>query len=297
MTIDEQVAALSTGRAFCELRGWWTTVVTGADARSWLGDLVTAAVETLAHGDAVRSLLLSPTGRMRADFTIAAVAGGFLLVQDPIQPARLEALLAPYVLSSDVSLEDRSEELAVFAFPGHAPRSDKGERYTPSALGAGTDVVVNGSEAHHLRDAVANLLEVDLDGVETWRIVRGAARFAVDLSEDSLPHEAALDDAIAYAKGCFLGQEAVAKVRNLGRPPFVVVALRSDVEVRRGDRIVARGEEVGAVTSAASVSGAWSAIGRVRWAARDAELRTRSGAALRSLGPASGADPKQGARR
>jgi len=131
------------------------------------------------------------------------------------------------------------------------------------------------------------LIEAEGPAVEAWRIRRGVPRFPIDLDEDSLPAEAGLDDEVVIdrAKGCYLGQESVAKVRNLGHPTRLVIALGSPSTVEAGDVVLARGaagdEDVGVVTSADAGPDGSAVIARVRWEARAAELRTDSGAPLR----------------
>ena len=93
-----------------------------------------------------------------------------------------------------------------------------------------------------------------------------------DFDERSLPAEAGLDDLIDSGKGCFLGQEAVARVRNLGHPETTLVALRAATEVGRGDGVYADGAEVGTVTSAATADGGTILLVRVRWDAPRGEL-------------------------
>jgi hypothetical protein len=66
-------------------------------------------------------------------------------------------------------------------------------------------------------------------------------------------------------KGCFLGQESVAKIRNLGRPPFLVVGLRADGPVVVGEPVLSAGGEVGRVTSALTSSDASVVLARVRY--------------------------------
>jgi hypothetical protein len=131
------------------------------------------------------------------------------------------------------------------------------------------------------------------EALESWRIERGAARFPIDLGEASLPHEAGLDDLIDHEKGCYLGQEAVAKVRNLGHPPFAALAVRPDRSVNVGEEVLVDEEPVGSVTSATE-GPPRAAIARVRWWARAASLRTGSGAALGSARLASGSAEAQG---
>ena len=152
-----------------------------------------------------------------------------LLLQDPAEPRRIGDLLARYVLSADVRLEE-------------AGRPD----------------------------------ETGLD--DRWRIEHGVPRVGTDIAEGDLPVEAGLDDLVSHDKGCFLGQEAVAKVRNLGHPRRFLLRLRCDAPVAPGDPVLLDGDEVGAVTSAASVGSGTIVFARVPWEARSGDLRTTAGA-------------------
>jgi hypothetical protein len=188
MRTDSSLSALRDGKAFVDLSEWRKVLVRGTEAAAWLNDLLSAELEGLAVGGARRSLLLSPTGRIRADLTVARLEDGFLLVQDPRQPGAIDRLLDPYVLSSDVRLDDRTEELALFAFPGsEPPPMDSVQVYRPSSLGEGADAVAASGNRESLRAGV-ELVEAGPEAVEAWRIERGAVRFGADLGEDSLPH-------------------------------------------------------------------------------------------------------------
>jgi tRNA-modifying protein YgfZ len=282
---SDRTAAVREGRAYADLSDWRKVLVRGSDARDWLNDLLTAEIGTLSAGTSRPALLLSPTGRIRAMVTVGSMGTGLLLLQDPHQPSAIDALLAPYVLSSDVEMIDSGRSIRVLAFPdGNPPDVPGAESIRPSSLGPGADLVLSREVTP---PSLEGLTEVGPESVEEWRIRRGIPRFPADLTPDSLPHEADLDAAIDYGKGCYLGQEAVAKVRNLGHPPWVVLKMRAEGAAAAGDVVVADGRDVGTVTSAAGVDGYTAVIARVRWAARDLDLRTASGAPLRSRGLAS----------
>ena len=154
---QDELDALEEGRAFFDLSAYRTVRVTGADARAWLHDLVTSDVASLEPGGSQRSLLLTPTGRIRADLVVALDDEGFLLLQSPDQPDDVGALLARYVLSSDVSLQDVTGSMPVFALAG-----------SPTIYEAGpAEVLVR-----------RGLLEAGPDAVEVWRIRRGARGWA-----------------------------------------------------------------------------------------------------------------------
>jgi folate-binding protein YgfZ len=270
--MTEGLSALRERRAMVDLTSWRKVLVRGDDAAAWLNDLLTAELSGLVEGEARRSLLLSPTGRIRADVTVTPDAEAFLLLQDPIQPSPIDSLLSRYVLSSDVVVEDRSGDMGLFAAPPGSLVPDAGARsFRPSPLG-GDEGLLTRDGREHVSDRLVHPSPEDL---EAFRVERGVPRFGIDLGEDSLPHEAPMGKAIAHDKGCFLGQEAVAKVRNLGHPPFVVIAVLSADPVAAGDPVMAEGREVGRVTSAARVEDGTAALARIRWAGRTQELRTR----------------------
>ena len=252
------------------LQGWGLTEVRGADAEGWLNDLVTASIDRLAEGAALRSFLLSPTGRIRADVFVARsrAGDGFLLLQGPGQPDAIADLLAPYVLSSGVEL---------------APADPSGLRLEPGPGNAWTAVW----EAPD-----AGSVTVGPEALESWRIRRGLARFPVDLDRDSLPAEAGLDvePVIDRTKGCYLGQESVARVRNLGHPPRVILGVRAETPLRPGAPVRSNGADVGSVTSVEPRAGL-AGIVRIRWDARERELSADGGIPLERRGTPIGGPP------
>jgi len=228
-----------------DLTEWRTVLVTGTDAVEWLDDLVSAGLS--GEDSPRRSLLLTPTGRIRADFHVVPTDGARLLIQDPIQPTAIDDLLARYVLSSDVSLE----------------------RVEAPQVAEWTDEVLHPAEA---ADGMS------IEEFDEWRTHEGIPRFGVDMDEDSLPQEAGWERFIDFTKGCFMGQEAMAKIRNMGgHPTRVVNALMAEEPVAAGTQLQ---NNAGLVTSAAGTD----VIARVQWNARDGELFTESGVRLLDRG-------------
>jgi tRNA-modifying protein YgfZ len=267
----DELAALARGRAAVDLSGYRAVQVTGVDARRWLGDLVTTDVASLRPGQARRSLLLDPTGHIRADLHVACAGDGFWLFQAPDAGADIGATLARYVLSSDVELHDRSAERHLLAMPGS---DDAVEGFTPSITGPGVDVLLDDGSAPPLGRTL-----VGDDAAEVWRIRTGRARMGVDFDETSLPAEAALDATIDASKGCFLGQESVARVRNLGHPPRILMHLRCDAAVQTGAPVVTTDDAAaGTVTSAAiDDRGGTAVLASITWQLRSAPLVTPGG--------------------
>lgn len=263
----ERVDALEDGRGFVDRSEERKLVVRGADARGWLGDLVTADVATLERASSRRSLLLTPTGRIRADMWITPIDDdAFVVLQATDQPEPVGDVLRPYVLSSAVRLEDATDVLSVLVFPAleeivTAPRGDLG--------------------ALERTMADRGTVLVDERSYEVWRVGRGDPRMGTDFEAGALPAEAGLERLIDVAKGCFLGQESVAKVRNLGHPPTVLRHLRSETIVAPGAPVHAAGDAVGQVTSTAPGRHGGSVLmARVEWRATDAVLHAADASPL-----------------
>lgn len=256
----------------------------GTDALQWLDDLVTADLSELALGRARHALFLAPTGGVRASFTVTVPGGGLLLIQDPTQARSVQELLEPYILSSKVVLEDRTGQLAIFGFPGltEPPDAPATAHSTPSCLGVGVDVMAPDKDHDLLiRSLSETYAHAGNEEVEAWRISAGISRFGIDAFEGDLPQESGLYGAVSRDKGCFPGQEAVAKVDTLGHPRRLVLPLEAEGPASPGDAILLDDSEVGEVTSSAAVGDRTLLLGRLRWEARDAQLRTGLGTELR----------------
>src|SRR5262245_35110542 len=268
------LAALLTGRAFVDVSHYRKVRVHGEDAITWLHDLLTADIAGLTPGASCRSLLLTPTGRIRADVQVLRRDDDVVLSQEPEQPDHIGLLLGPYVLSSSVSLEDATGDLALFAVPDAAASTIGLPGFEPSSLGPGLDLLAaQGKPAWRVQDALvkAALIEASTAAAEAWRIIHGIARMGPDFDQRSLPAEASLDATIDTTKGCFLGQESVARIANLGHPPRVLRHVRCVAPFVPGAPVFADGNQVGDVTSAAPLGDA--CVGLVRIASSSVGTR------------------------
>jgi folate-binding protein YgfZ len=126
-------------------------------------------------------------------------------------------------------------------------------------------------------------------GAAAWdfhRIESGLTRHGIDTDAETVPLDAALNGAVDFKKGCFPGQETLAKIRNLGHPARVLVRLNveGDVEIERGAAILGEDTEepIGEATSSRSIPslGRTAALGFLKWRFRDvarAKIVTREG--------------------
>jgi len=167
---------LSSGRAFADLSSWRKVDVSGTEALTWLNELVAERVTGLVPGQGLPAVSLRSTQGPLASFTIAVAGGNVLLIQEPSQSCFVMDLLSGEVEGSDVVLDDRTEDLALFAFPGRAvaPNAPGTAFYVPSCLGTGIDLV---SLMEDRRFVLASLEKAftlaGREDVESWRAASG----------------------------------------------------------------------------------------------------------------------------
>jgi folate-binding protein YgfZ len=134
------------------------------------------------------------------------------------------------------------EPVSLVAMPGaDADAGVAAAHVTPSLLGPGADLIVPAWEVETTRTTLvaARMREARPSAAEIVRVRRGIPRWRVDVTPDTFPVGTRVDDAVAFAKGCYLGQEAVARIRNLGHPPTVLRHLTAPTtSVHPGDAVL-----------------------------------------------------------
>jgi folate-binding protein YgfZ len=223
--------------------------VTGEDAARFLNGLVTQAVDALPPGVARYTALLTPQGKIIADFFVIAVAaddgGGFVLDLPRALAEDLEKRLTFYRLRAKVEIAARPD-LAVAVTLERAAPEELGLVYQdPRHPGLGWRIVLPADGARATLEAAG----MTLVGPEVWhgrRISIGIPEGGKDfVYGDTFPHEADMDvlGGVDFHKGCFIGQEVVSRVerRAAARSRVVPVAFSDGApepgaEVRAGDR-------------------------------------------------------------
>lgn len=253
----------------------------GKDRVSFLQNMLTNDVKALGPGGGLFAAVLSRHGKLITDLVLYRLEDAVLLEmeKDRVVPA-LEAL-SRYIVSEDVSLTDESAAEALFSLEGPRAAELLGElsgeplpdvkRYhwvtralsavtvrvsaVPHGPGPSYDVAVPAREAERVMESVAKagetfgLVHADSGTLETRRIEAGIPRFGIDMDESHLVLEAGLDAAISFNKGCYVGQEFVARLAHRGHVNKKLMGLKF-----RGDAVPEPGSPIeggGHVTSAA----------------------------------------------
>jgi len=246
--------------------------VTGPDRLSWLHSLTTQHLERLAPMQGTEALVLSPTGRVEHHLVLADDGQSTWIDVEPGTGKDLQAFLESmrFMLRVEVTAVDfavlsiagaQLSRLAdLLPLPGQpyelAVRDQILVRRRPWPESS-VDVLLPRDQ---LAGTVEQLLAADVApaGIEAWealRVAAGKPRWGLETDHKTIPHELGwLSDAVHLDKGCYRGQETVARVYNLGRPPRRMVLLHLDGSdstlPQQGDDVIQDGRVVGMVGTA-----------------------------------------------
>jgi tRNA-modifying protein YgfZ len=243
------------GRAIVEL--------SGAEAAEFLQGQVTNDVESLEPGHGCYAALLDHKGKIRTDLRVLRLAPDRLLVDaEGTSRALLNRVFETYSLGRQVSHTDLSDDHTVLSLIGPAARAglepapgdvEHDHVLGPHGIAVATDVGVDLICGE--RQAAAARTELDVpaaseDAAECLRIERGRPRLGFEL-DGAIPEEAGLNDrAVSFTKGCYVGQETVARLHYKGKPNRHLRGLRLAAPAAPGEPIVLGDRQLGTIGSA-----------------------------------------------
>jgi folate-binding protein YgfZ len=267
--------SLFEGDAVCLMDPAGIISVSGVDRLTWLHSLLSQNLKNLKPGESAEALLLDPQGHIEQQIKVIDDGETTWLMVNKDNTEPLLDWLSKMVFRMKVELTDRSEDFVLVGATKPKPEisfvsnshplvwADGWPDVTPSGYRYSTREV-SFSWFEHLVEAgsVDNVLgQASLSGTmaaDALRVAAGRPLAASEIDEKSLPHELdLLSTAVHLSKGCYRGQESVAKVHNLGHPPRRLTFLHLDGSEHSlpdvGDEVRVSGQEkvVGKVTSAA----------------------------------------------
>lgn len=237
--------------------------LSGEDAKTFLNGLVTTDVTRLEPGTGRFGALLTPQGKIVADFLVTeapAGDGGGLLIDCPRALATpLATKLGFYKLRAKVSVENLSDSFAVLALWGGEPAAKPDLCFAdPRAATLGWRVLI-APEAAAGTAALVGAKMTDETAYEAHRIGCGVPRGGVDFSYgDAFPHETNMDrlDGVDFDKGCYIGQEVVSRMQHRGTARTRTVRVGFDgAAPQAGAPILAGDKQAGAMGSSAHGEG------------------------------------------
>lgn len=230
--------------------------LTGSERVEFLHGMCTNEVTGLAVGASLYAAFLTPKGAMVCDARVLKREQDLVLDTGPGQRAVLRAFLEKYLISEDAEIHD-APELAVVGLLG--PRAADAAARVPaqlvlgrltSAFPRGIDLLVAREHFGQVADSLRPIGQVDEATLEVLRVEAGVPRFGADLTETTIPLEANLDRAIALNKGCYVGQEVIARATHRGHMNRKLMGLLlGDQAPAPGAELRAGGKKVGWLTS------------------------------------------------
>ena len=271
--------AMYFGVGVIDLAHFGALRIQGADRVNWLHKLVTVNVQAMPEQGRAHGLLLNAKGHVVADFDLLRLPDGLLLYTSASAKSRLTAQLRRAIFREKVTVNNEVD-LAVLSLQGTLADEIMNQALgmnavppasaysaskffdsellivrNPRTQAGGMDLLVERRHLEILWDILVakGAKPIGLDALNAARIEAGIAWFGDDFDETILAPEARLDEFVAENKGCYTGQEVIARIKNRGHVNRWLTQFRvqGSFVPERGDLISADGQEVGWITSAA----------------------------------------------
>jgi tRNA-modifying protein YgfZ len=269
--IDGQYRAMKEAAGVLDRSARGMLAVRGPDAVEFLQGQLTNDVEALDRDSGCYSALLDRKGHMQADMRMLRLSDHDLwLDTEPEAFGAVERHLRMYSIGRDVEIEDVSEEWALLSVigpaahevsgagplsPEHSLRRVRrdGVEILAVATDLGVDLLARAGQAPELRAVLGSTEAVDVTeaAAEILRVESGRPRFGREMTSATIPQEAGIDErAVSFTKGCYIGQETVARLHYRGKPNRHLRGLRLQAPVADGDEIRLGDREVGRIGTA-----------------------------------------------
>jgi folate-binding protein YgfZ len=244
--------------------------LTGADAKTFLQGQVSNDVVALCPGHGCYAAFLTPKGKMLGDVRVLDVRDELLLDTERVALQELFNMIRRFSIGYDVQLHKRTLESGLLSLLGPMsdevlghPRLSSGENFHREIEFAGIrarairtdlgiDLLCDAADTAALTGALerAGAEPVSEEAADCVRVEHGRPRYGIDLDDTVIPQEARLNArAVSFTKGCYVGQETVARLYYRGKPNRMLRGLRLSVPAATGDDIVFGGRVMGRLGS------------------------------------------------
>jgi folate-binding protein YgfZ len=265
--LDGQYRALREEAGFLR-RTRAALIVRGPDAAEYLQGQLTNDIEALAAERGCYAALLDRKGHLQADMRVLRLEAGELWLDlEPSAAERVLKHLRTYSIGRDVEVEDATDRWGIVSLIG--PRSGQlsgfeglgpefaqryrdwdGTEVLAVATEVGLDLITQAEREARLIELLtaAGAAEVSEPAAEIVRVESGRPRFGVDMGPESMPAEAGITErAVNFEKGCYVGQEPVARLHYRGKPNRTLRGLRLSAPAAHGDSLLLGEREVGTI--------------------------------------------------
>jgi folate-binding protein YgfZ len=255
--LAEQYHSLRAGEGFVELANWSAIRVTGRDRQAFLHNFSTNDIKRLRTGQNCEAFFTNVKGKIVGHGIVDCRADELVILGSPGQAARLVEHLDRYVIREDVHLHDITEERSCVLL--HRKHADGGEPLIGWNI-VGDDaygiIELPRTKMTDVRNRLADrgIVRLEYETFTAARIEAGFPLFGLDFNDSNFPQEIGRDrQAISFTKGCYLGQETVARIDALGHVNQQLAGVRflepsvpdAGLELSRAGNIVGRVSSAG----------------------------------------------------
>lgn len=282
-TVEEESRALREGAGIADLSWRGRLELLGKDRLRFLHNYVTCDVKGLAPGAGAYGFFTNPQGRILSDAVLLALEDRLWVEVGPGQEEPVAAHLKKYILADRVEVRGLDDMLPIAVL---GPRAEEVLGADLSALGetwSHARIAVHGTEvelqrrgllgvpawtlwvsASVAKPLVERLMEegarpVGFEALEALRAEAGIPRFGRDFGPDNFPQETGIEEAVSYTKGCYLGQEVVARIHYRGGVQNVMRRLAFEgtapAQTPAGIALLHDGREAGRATTVVGAQG------------------------------------------
>jgi len=286
-SVSSEYRALTTGCGLLDRSERGKLALAGGEAKGFLQGQVSNDVESLTPGTGCYAAFLTPKGKMLGDLRILDGGDELLLDTERVALQGLFNMIRRFSIGYDVQLHKRTLERGLLALIGpeatlvagteqladapehtHVETSVTGVPVRAIRTDAGVELLCDAADTQRLEAAlrVAGVPRVEEAVAEALRVEHGRPRYGIDLDDTVIPQEAGLNErAVSFTKGCYVGQETVARLHYRGKPNRHLRGLRLAAPAQPGDPVQSGEREVGRVTSVVdSPRLGWIALALVR---------------------------------
>ena len=288
-TLDAEYRALTEGCGLLDRSERGKLALTGSGAKEFLAGQVTNDTEALTPGAGCYAAFLTPKGKMLGDLRILDLGDELSLDTERVALQALFDMIRRFKIGYDVQLHKRTVECSLLSLIGPAAQATAAHTVAGSTTSQGTgdhepgaltlpdaehanvraeidgtpvvfirtdigvDVICDASALETVREALlaAGAQPVSEEATEIVRVEHGRPRYGIDLDNSVIPQEAGLNErAVSFTKGCYVGQETVARLHYKGKPNRHLRGLRLSAPAEPGAELRLGERTVGHLTSA-----------------------------------------------
>jgi len=267
--LDGEYRALREGAGIVDRSSLGELEVIGDEAADFLQGQLTNDLESLAPGEGCYAALLSRKGQMQADMRVLRTAEDRFWI-DLLEPERIEAVLRHlnlYRVGREVDVTDLTESRATLSVIGpesetvvgagplgveHSHRESDlaGAQCRVVSTDRGIDLLCSVADASAVAGTIGErgAEQVSEEAAEILRVESGRPRFGREMTTETIPQEAGVNErAVSFTKGCYIGQETVARLHYKGKPNRHLRGLKLSEPASTGDPVRHGDREVGRV--------------------------------------------------